>query len=766
YADVPSLYDLYQQVEKRNGPLDRFGMDIFRNGTGNFENLPMDVPAGPDYVLGAGDGLKIDLWGSTSQRLQRVVDRSGRVSLPEVGNVVVAGHTLGDVQREMQAVLRTQYRDVQADVSISKIRAVRVYVVGDVQRAGAYDVSSLSTPLNAVFAAGGPTNIGSIRTLRHYRGKELLEEVDVYDLLLHGVHGNVLPLDSGDTILVPPIGPQVTVDGMVRRPAIYELRGEKSLAEVLELAGGVLPTGTLRHIEVERLEAHVRRTMLRLDIPETNDQATVNKQLADFTVQDGDKIRISPILSYTQKTVFLDGHVFHPGRYAYRDGMTVADLIKSYNDLLPEPARRHAEIIRLEPPDYTPMVIAFNLGDVLDGKAEQDVALKPFDTVRVFGRYDFEDAPVISVTGEVRDPGDHRTNGVTHIRDAVYLAGGINQDAETRDAQVFRKAKDGKLLVLSVNLQKALSGDAVENIALQPTDRVFIHRNLRKTDPPAVYIRGEVANPGKYPLGEGMTASQLVQLAGGFKRSAYTETADLSRYPVQNGKRVVGDHEEVHIALALSGEPGADITLHDGDVLSIRQVAGWKDIGAAVTVSGEVLHPGTYGIREGERLSSVIRRAGGFRPGAYPQGSVLEREQVREIAEKNRNRLINRIESGEGINLSKGALASAAFGGQSEQGQLLSTVMRQRQEALDTLKNESASGRLVININYDIGSWANTSADIEARGGDTLFVPKKPSFVLVTGQVNNSTAISYAPGRNAGWYLRQAGGTVGTANKK
>jgi len=281
-----------------------------------------------------------------------------------------------------------------------------------------------------------------------------------------------------------------------------------------------------------------------------------------------------------------------------------------------------------------------------------------------------------------------------------------------------------------------------------------------------VYIRGEVANPGKYPLGEGMTASQLVQLAGGFKRSAYTETADLSRYPVQNGKRVVGDHEEVHIALALSGESGADITLHDGDVLSIRQVAGWKDIGAAVTVSGEVLHPGTYGIREGERLSSVIRRAGGFRPGAYPQGSVLEREQVREIAEKNRNRLINRIESGEGINLSKGALASAAFGGQSEQGQLLSTVMRQRQEALDTLKNESASGRLVININYDIGSWANTSADIEARGGDTLFVPKKPSFVLVTGQVNNSTAISYAPGRNAGWYLRQAGGTVGTANKK
>ncbi len=201
----------------------------------------MDLPAGPEYVLGPGDGLNINLWGGVSQRLRRVVDREGQLSLPEIGALQVAGKNLGDVQHLVQSALRTQFRDVEADISLARIRAVRVYVVGDVTSPGAYDISSLSTPLNAVYAAGGPTNNGSLRHLKHFRGKQLIQDVDAYELLLHGVHGEVAGIQSGDTILVPPAGAQVTVEGMVRRPAIYELGGEKSLTEVLELAGGVCP---------------------------------------------------------------------------------------------------------------------------------------------------------------------------------------------------------------------------------------------------------------------------------------------------------------------------------------------------------------------------------------------------------------------------------------------------------------------------------------------------------------------------------------------
>jgi protein involved in polysaccharide export with SLBB domain len=758
YADVPSLYDLYAQYSKRSPKLERFGEDVFVNGTGNLDELPMDLPAGPDYVVGPGDGLTVSLTGGISQRLQRVVDREGRIALPEVGAVEVSGRSLADVQRLVQTVLRGQFRGVDADVSLSRIRTVRVYVTGDVERPGAYDVSSLSTPLNALYIAGGPTSGGSLRIIHHYRGKQLVQEVDIYDLLLHGIRGDMQRLQAGDTIQIPPLKGQVTIEGMVRRPAVYELNGEKGLAEVLELAGGVLPSGTLRHVDVERVESHEGRTMLRLDIPETNSDASVNKALESFAVQDGDKIKITPILPYADKTVYLDGHVSRPGKFAYTDGMKVSDLIKSYKDVLPEPSISHAEIIRLSQPDFAPEVLTFNLGDALAGK-DQDLVLKPFDIVRVFGRFDFEDPPVITVTGEVRDPGDHLTNGSAHLRDVVYLAGGTTRDALLTDAQVFRKTRDGKLEVINVNLAKALEGDAKDNIILEPKDRVFIHRDLNKLDPPTVAVEGEVARPGKYPLGDNMTAAALVRLAGGFKRGAYKEEADLTRYEVSQGTKVVSDHVTVPIAKAMADEPDADVRLRDGDVLAIRQLTGWKDVGAMITVTGEVVHPGTYGIQEGEHLSSIIQRAGGFRTDAYPYGAVFERDQIRELEMKNRADLLDRVQS-----------EAANIKGIPEQNQqdLLAkqAAVEQFQVTLQKLQNAPPQGRMVIHISSNLQHWMNTPSDVQVRAGDTIYVPKRPSVVLVDGAVYNPTGVTFKPGKSAGWYLSQSGGPTGSANKK
>ena len=758
YADVPSLYDLYSQYGRRSPELVRFGQGVFDGGTGNFDELPMDMPVGPDYVLGPGDGLNVELWGSVSQRLRRVVDRTGRVALPEVGFVEVSGKTLGEVQRTVQATLRQQFRDVQADISLSRLRTVRVYVVGDVEHPGAYDVSSLSTPLNAVFSAGGPTSRGSLRVLRHYRGDQLIQEVDVYDLLLHGVREKLEHLQAGDSVLVPPLSAEVTIEGMVRRPAIYELHGEKNLAEVLELAGGVLTSGTLRHVDVERVQAHESRTMLRLDIPESNNQESVTKALEDFPMQDGDKVKISPILPYADKTVYLEGHVFRPGKYAFREGMLITDLIKSYNDLLPEPSKLHAEIVRLNAPDYTPQIVTFNLDDALKGK-DQLVALKPFDTVRIFSRFDFEDPPIVTVAGEVRDPGDHLTNGAARVRDAVYLAGGLTSDASTDSLQIFRRTGDNKLAVLSVNLARALGGEEKDNLALEPKDRLIIHRNLAKVDPPTVTIEGEVGRPGKYPLGQDMTAAELVRTAGGFKRGAFTQTADLTRYTVEGGQKVVGEHETVQIARALAGESDTDMRLHDGDVLTIRQLAGWRDVGASITVTGEVVHPGTYGIQEGERLSSVLERAGGLRSTAYPYGAIFERAQVRELEERNRTDLLRSIEE-------EGPVLKATPDGDADQQAAKRAALLQWETTMHRLQNTPPEGRLVIHISKDAKRWRNTAADIQVRAGDSIFIPKVPSSVMVDGSVYNPTAVAYKPGKSADWYLHQAGGPNNVANKK
>ena len=758
YEDVPSLIDMYLQTVPRPSTPKRFGMDVFQNGTRDLELIPMDLPAGPDYVVGPGDGLTVDLWGSTSMRLTRTVDREGQISLPEVGPVLVSGKNLAALQQDLQQILKTQYRDISVGVSLSRLRTIRIYEVGDVTNPGAYDISSLSTPLNALFVAGGPSPRGSLRILKHYRGNQLIQTVDVYDLLLHGVKTNIERLENGDTVQVPPIGPQVTVEGMVRRPAIYELQNENNLASVLELAGGLLPTAALRHIEVQRLVAHEKQTMLSLDIPDGSDPQEVTKQLEAFHIQDGDRIRIYPIAPYNQDAIYLEGHVVRPGRYSYRDSMRVTDLISSYKDLLPEPATRYAEIIRLNPPDFRPSVESFSLADALADPAKAPL-LHPMDTVRIFSRFDFENQPTVAVLGDVRAPGFYGTDGQIHLADAVHLAGGLGDDAETADAQVFRYLPDGKLNIFSVNLSQALQGDALDNIVLEPRDRLLIHRNPEAVERATVYVQGEVGKPGRYPLTANMHVADLIRVGGGLRPSADTQSADLTKYEWSNQSKLAGQQQVIPISAALAGDTNANLPLHNGDVLTIRQLPGWSDLGASITVKGEVKHPGAYGIRPGERLSSVLERAGGFDPDAYPYGAVLQRTEVRELQQKQQDDLVVRAKSMQ-------SSIEVMPENDPRQKQAKEAALQQYQTTVQELVANPPAGRVSIRISSDIRRWRNTSADIEVRAGDSLIIPKKPSFVMVSGQVFNPTAVAYRPGKSAKWYLNQAGGPTLLGDKK
>jgi protein involved in polysaccharide export with SLBB domain len=758
YSDIPSLYDMYVQASARQRPIERFGLDVFRNPANDPEAIPMDLPVGPDYVLGPGDSLEIDLWGGVSQRMYRVVDREGRVALPEAGPLLVSGRNLGDVQQAVQKALRTEYRDVSADVSLAKLRTVRVYVVGDVAQPGAYDISSLSTPLNALFAAGGVTPRGSLRALKHYRGKQLVEEVDAYDLLLHGVRSDMNRLENGDTLLVPSLGPQVTVDGMVRRPAIYELHDESSLADVLELAGGILPTATLRHIEVQRVETHEKRTMLTLNLSPVGGADEAKKQLDAFKINDGDEVHIFPIAPYNEDAIYLQGHVLRPGRFSYKQGMLLSDLIGSYKDLLPEPAPHYAEIIRLNPPDFHPSVESFDLTAALANPASGP-KLQPLDTVRVFSRYDFEPAPEVWIGGEVREPGKYRTSGQAYLRDTIYLAGGVTQDASLDSAQLFRTQPDGTMKILSVDLREALAGNPVDNILIQPRDRLLIHRNAARVDPPTVYITGEVAKPGRYPLTTNMHVEDLVRVAGGVKRSAYTESADLARFDMNASRANPSDLLQLNLTAAMSGDSKSDIPLRDGDILTIRQLPRWKDIGAAMTVRGEVLHPGTYGIEPGERLSSVLARSGGFGSEAYAYGAVLMRREVRDLETKAHMELVQRVKAEE-------VTLKALPDTNADEKNAKLTAIGQTEAALAQLQASAPIGRVVIKISPDMKAWQNTAADVQVRDGDVLFVPKKAGYVMVNGQVFNPTAIGYRPGHSAKWYLSQAGGVTQLADKK
>jgi protein involved in polysaccharide export with SLBB domain len=760
YADIPSLYDMYVQAAAWQRPAERFGLEVFRNTINDPEIIPIDLPVGPDYVVGPGDSLAIDLWGGISQRLTRTVDRQGRISLPESGPVLVSGKSLSDVQVSVQRILRAQFRDVSADVSVSRLRTVRIYVVGDVAEPGAYDVSSMSTPLNALFAAGGMTPRGSLRQLKHYRGKELVQEVDAYDLLLHGVRSDVKPLQSGDTLMVPPIGPEVTVEGMVRRPAVYEMLDEASLSQVLELAGGILPTAALRHIEVQRVEAHEKRTMLSLDLTTIDGDAGISRQLDSFKVQGGDQIHIYPIAGYNEDAIYLQGHVMRPGRYSYKQGMKLTDLISSYGELLPEPAAHYGEIIRINAPDFHPSVESFDLSAALANPAAAP-ALKPLDTIRIFSRFDFEPPPNVWVGGEVRAPGEYRTSGQAHLRDAIYLAGGTTPNASLDSAQLFRSQADGTMKILSVNLQGALDGNAVDNVLLQSRDRVLIHRSSARVEPATVYIKGEVAKPGRYPLTTNMRVEDLVRVSGGLKRSADSEAADLTRFAAGNAPANVNQRFEVKLTTALSGDANEDLPLKNGDVLTIRQIPQWGDLGSSIIVRGEVQHPATYGIEPGERLSSVLQRCGGFTAQGDPYGAVLVRREVRELQMQAHMDLIDRLK------LEEKYLKSLPEG-DADQKNLKLTAVAQTETALQQLQGNPPSGRMVIHVPAnakDLASFAKTPADVQLRNGDEFIIPKKNSYVMVSGQVFNPTAVSYLPGKSAKWYLSQAGGLTQIGDK-
>lgn len=668
-----SLRDLYTQLPEQDGKLKRFGSDVFLRHNAyatnqiapNGRTMPLDVPAGPEYVVGPGDSLTIAMWGGISQSLTRTIDRNGELNLPEAGPIQVAGLPLERVQNVITAALKKQYRNVHVAVTVARLRSIRVYVVGDVQRPGAFDISSLSTPLNALFAAGGPTSIGSLRIVRHYRGKQLVGEIDLYDFLLHGVQDEDR-LQSGDTLEVPPAGPQIALYGAVKRPAIYELKSETTLADVLEDAGGTTVSAALGHIVVDRIDANHRRETVSLNLPERSDSESARTAIAAFVVHDGDHVHVSAILPYSQRVIYIEGHVVRPGRKPYRDGMQLSDVLHSYQDLLPEPADR-GEIVRLMPPDLHPVTIDFNVPDVLIGNG--NYPLEPFDTVHIFGRYE--------------------------------------------------------------------------------------------ADAPRVTIGGEVLRPGTYALSHGMTAAQLVRMAGGFKRGALLTDADLTSYQIVAGTRVISDRKSIRIGDAVEHDDHADdVPLKPGDVLTVHQLTGWNDIGASIKLEGEIAHPGTYGFEQGERLSSILRRAGGFRDTSYPAGAVLTREEVRKLEEKSREELIRQIET---------SSASARISpnlGTGDQSATLQLISQQQSEVLSRLRNQPASGRLVIHISADISSWENTPADIEVRAGDVLRIPKRPGFVLVTGQVYNASAITFTPGKTAGWYLHHAGGVTQIANTK
>jgi protein involved in polysaccharide export with SLBB domain len=721
--------------------LDQFGYDLFAGIPTTFAPAT-DIPVSSDYIIGPGDEIRIQLYGKTNLSTELLVDREGMIMFPELGPIAVAGLTFDEMKDHLGREVENRMIGVSVSISMGRLRSIRVFVLGDVFRPGSYTVSGLSTLTNALFASGGVRRIGSLRRVQLKRGGETLKEMDLYDLLLKGDTSDDTRLMPGDVLFVPPVGPLVGAAGEVIRPAIYEMNGPMTARELITLAGGLTATASRDLIQLERIEGGKR--------------VTYDMSLEDMTARElrgGDLLKIYTIPRGGEIAVYLDGNVVRPGRREYRDGMRLLDLLSSRDELLPETFLDYGLIERESTVNREPEYLAFNLkAALMDSMPEANVSLKPRDKVYVFHRAHFREAPSVSVRGEVRSPGSYEHKKDMRVLDLILAAGGLTRDAWMGDAEIFRtKPHLMDVFRIQVNVARVLQADPAHNVILQDMDELAIHSVWEFRESDTVEILGEVNNPGSYPLAKGMRISDLVFAGGSLKESAYRREAELTRYKVVDGARRELTHFVVDLDDALSGSAEADIELVPYDRLLIRRLGNWR-ADETVAVSGEVAFPGRYPIEEGETLSDLVERFGGFLLDAHLPAAVLTREEIRRRQTEQLGRMADLLEA----DVARLSARTASEMSPSETARR-QVAIESGQQLVQRLRETEATGRMVIAL-ASATELRGTEQDLVLADGDRLHVPKKPDFVMVMGQVSNPTAFQFDKGRRASHFISLAGG--------
>lgn len=753
YPWLPSMNNIFKgQTIQETQVLKPFGYEIF-NQDSSVLSSTIDAPVGNDYIIGSGDNLEINIWGGVNTSLDVTVDREGKIILPEVGTFTVSGRSFGALKDQIRQKLGEIFNNVSVDVSLTKLRKFKIYVVGEAKNPGAYEITSTNTLFNVLFMAGGPSDIGSLRNISIIRNNRTIKKVDLYDFILKGDKSADVKLENGDTVYFNLKGKTVGIQGLVTRPAIYEIKNEKNLDDILNLAGGAVATSYLKNVQVKRVEANKEMVILNVDL-------TSKSKLSSFGIKDKDLISIFPILNVNNQTVYLDGHVFRPGTYQYRNRMKLSELIKSYSDLLPEPYTEYAQIIRLQKPDLKPFTIMFNLNDIITHK--KDIELQPFDTVMIYSKWDFTRVPEIEVTGEIFKPGKYRIVKGTRLLDILSLSGGVTKNTYLDRVEIIRKDDIyGNKKNISISLKSALNGDEKNNIEIKDEDLIIFHSNNDISQSKTVEIVGQITKAGSYPLGKGMRVKDLLNLGGSFNKSAYTREAEIIRY-MNDGSEVKFKTINIDLQKAIAGNTAHNILLQDMDRLLIKQIPNWEDIGLAIELKGQVRYPGVYAVSPNDRLYDVIQRAGGFLDSAYLKGAIFNRKSVMELQKARLDKLSEDIESS--ILLEETQLTpEEAKRMTPEQLLLREKRLDYRKKLLEKLKNSQATGRMIIDLYSQ--NFKNTDNNVKISEGDVLFIPKRPDFVSVQGEVYNQTAVVFKPGKNLGYYLSQAGGLTPDGDK-
>lgn len=645
-----TIKQIHRQARIIRHYLQPFGYDLFAGRPMTFSPTA-DIPVPSDYVIGPGDTVHIQLFGKERGRYELTVNRRGELNLPPLeGPIVVAGLNYNEMRQMLEQRIAEQLIGIRANISMGPLRTIRIFVLGDAHQPGAYTVSSLSTLTHALFVNGGVRPIGSLRNIKLKRQGELVTRFDMYDLLLEGDTSNDVRLQSGDAVLVPPVGPRIGVACEVRRPAFYEFKDSITAGEAANLAGGLLPIANPQATQVERISQQGDRYIIDVDL--------TTRKGRQFELRDGDVLRAFAASEDFDKVVYLTGHVDWPGSKQWHEGMRLLDVIPQQEVLLPRADLGYVLIKRELPPDRRITVLSSNLQKAfVQPNSPANLRLQPRDEIRVFSIEENrtetiaplietlrqqaqlnEPEAIVRILGRVKHPGSYPLEQGMRVSDLVRAGGGLRQDAYAVEGELTRyelvAGKSSAVDSRSINIAAAVRGEQAEDIQLQPFDVLQIKQLPNWRERVTVTVKGEVRYPGQYAVKPGENLSNVIERAGGPTEYAFPAGAIFSRKSLREREKEQierlrdrlksdlaavsleqlqqgGDNAQQAVATArglvnaldaieptgnivvdlprlLAGDESADISLRNGDTLRIPQVP------SSVSVIGEVNHASSH----------------------------------------------------------------------------------------------------------------------------------------------------------------------------
>ncbi len=709
-----------------------FGYNLFAGSPTSATPLT-DLPVPDDYIVGPGDELRIQVYGKANALHTLKVSNKGQIDFPNLGPIYVAGKQYQQIAVELIELIKKKILGVDVFVSMGELRLMQITVTGDAWKPGAYNLNALTTVTQALQAAGGIATTGSLRDIQVRRNNRVIQQLDLYDLLLKGDNSGDIRLRAGDVVHIPGKAAEVTVSGLVRRPAIFEPKGKQTLAGVLELAGGLKPEA-VREIKLTRnTETGMQVTNLKLG--SASDRA--------FPIKDGDLIEALQASSEFTDGVLLKGAAIRPGSASYKPGMRISHLIQSADkDLKLNADQDYALVVRERPGSHDIDVLQFSLRKALANKgSDADLRLQKRDQVLIFAM-DLPEQPPhqIAVEDKKLTPSNVEANQRR-----------INQlDSERQDQQTGATANaEGKTVEESnVSLRIVGKQNAAEE-AIQDSRATLLApvlQQLRQQATPqqpvqVAEVAGEVKFAGTYPIPKNASLNDLLLAAGGVREPA--ARIELSRYR-KHGNELQLSYQTLQLTSDGQIQMDGNSLAQSKDRINVLTKPEWREE-VTVQLQGEVLFPGNYTVRRGETLNQLLKRAGGLTPFANPNGAIFARESLRKQEQERLKRLSEQL---------RAEIAAISI---RRTNQITGTIdPNAAMKAVNELEHAEALGRQVIGLQAILDG--QSELDILLENKDKLYIPPRRNIVSVMGEVQHISNHTYEEHLTIRDYLERAGG--------